>query len=1275
MRETLEAGGRVGADLLAVDWDATPLGDPESWPLSLKNTIRIMLTSKFSMWMGWGEELTFFCNDAYRRDTLGTKYPWALGRPASEVWSEIWPDVEPRVQRVMSTGEATWDESLMLFLERSGYAEETYHTFSYSPLADDQGAVAGLFCVVTEDTQQVVATSRMATLRDLGVRIGAARDEQAAVTEACQQLALDDRSLPFALVYLFDASGERAWRAGTAGVPLDHPIAPPTLSTDPGRADDEPWPAAGLWEGAASVVDLSEVADLPRGAWPEPPREAYVVPIAQAAADHPYGFLVVGLNRYRPFDDGYRDFVELVAGHLSAAVSDARAIEAERERAESLARLDQAKSDFFANVSHELRTPLTLLIGPAEDALADRVTPLPPEHERRVATIARNGQRMLQLVNTLLDFSRLESGRGRSSYQRTDVARLSAELASMFVSAAERAGIELRIDCPEPVTAHVDRDQWSKIVLNLVSNALKFTFQGTVTVGVHEQDGQALLRVADTGTGVPEADLPRLFERFHRVHGSRSRTHEGSGIGLALVEELVRGHGGQVDAESVLGEGSTFTVRVPLGTDHLPDDEVEPDASAAELDVAGDGQTRGLVDQTLSWLPGAPTAPDTAPDTAGAAGPAGEEAASGTGQRARVLVVDDNADMRAYISDLLRPEYDVQVASDGLEALVVMADRTPDLVLSDVMMPRLDGFGLLQRMRNDPVFATVPLIMLSARAGEEGTLEGLEAGATDYLAKPFSARELLARVRVHLALDREQRLRHELERSEQLLDQAQRMARIGSWEIDLDRDTITASPVFYELMQMSREEMDRIGTTAVISSLVHPDDLDDVHRQLGGAVPGEVVEYETRIVRPDGRVRLFHLRGEVVTDRDDARVLRGSFQDVTEQRATQQRLVSAEAEREVAARERLIAEQLQASLLPTRDFDLDALEVATFYRAGVEGTQVGGDWYDVIRLGAGRTAFVIGDVMGRGVTAAAVMGQLRAAVRAYATLDLPPAEVLEHLDRLVQDLGGSQIVTSVYAVHDSVRRTLTYANAGHLPPLLVRRGEVSLATDVEPTGPPLGAGYFGAGEQQLDLEVDDLVVLYTDGLVERRRSDLFAGIDRLASMVRTHLDDTSLQELPAKLAAELLDGDADDDIALVLVRTVDAAGHSMHLRLAQAESAVATARRAVRDQLRDWGASQGVVDDLVLVTSELVTNALVHARPPVDLRLRRSGNDVELEVEDHALLRPRRRRAHDDDEGGRGLNIVQVLVRDWGTRSTETSKTVWCSVRLDGSGQEDGQEL
>ncbi len=170
MRETFERSGQVGHDLLAVDWEATPLGPLDSWPQSLQSVVRLVLTSRFSMWMAWGPELTFFCNDAYRLDTLGEKYPWALGKPSSEVWSEIWDDIAPRIDAVMSTGVATWDKSLMLFLERSGYTEETFHTFSYSPIFDDRGAVNGMLCVVSEDTEDFIANRRMQTLRDLGSR-------------------------------------------------------------------------------------------------------------------------------------------------------------------------------------------------------------------------------------------------------------------------------------------------------------------------------------------------------------------------------------------------------------------------------------------------------------------------------------------------------------------------------------------------------------------------------------------------------------------------------------------------------------------------------------------------------------------------------------------------------------------------------------------------------------------------------------------------------------------------------------------------------------------------------------------------------------------------------------------------------------------------------------------------------------------------------------------------------------------------------------------------
>src|SRR3954454_1098077 len=276
-RAALAGGGEVGRDLLAVDWERTPLGPPESWPRALASIVQVLLTSRFSMWMAWGPELTFFCNDAYRRDTLGEKYPWALGRSAREVWAEIWPDIGPRIDAVMRTGEATWDEALLLFLERSGYAEETYHTFSYSPLHDDDGAIVGMLCVVSEDTDRVIGERHMATLRDLGSDTTTVRTEAEVLAAAVRRLQGDLRSLPFALFYVFDADGGCARLSGAAGIRADAPAAPAAIDLD----DPDPvWPAAALAAGLSALVEHIDerIAALPTGAWDEPPRRALVVP-------------------------------------------------------------------------------------------------------------------------------------------------------------------------------------------------------------------------------------------------------------------------------------------------------------------------------------------------------------------------------------------------------------------------------------------------------------------------------------------------------------------------------------------------------------------------------------------------------------------------------------------------------------------------------------------------------------------------------------------------------------------------------------------------------------------------------------------------------------------------------------------------------------------------------------------------------------------------------------------------------------------------------------
>jgi len=328
----------------------------------------------------------------------------------------------------------------------------------------------------------------------------------------------------------------------------------------------------------------------------------------------------------------------------------------------------------------------------------------------------------------------------------------------------------------------VDREMWAKIVLNLLSNALKFTFTGGITVRLRAVEGEAVLEVEDTGVGIAPEHQGKLFARFSRVTGSVSRSYEGSGIGLALVSDLAAAHGGHVAVRSTLARGSTFTVAVPLGRDHLPAEQVL-DAGSDGVDDSEDDasrRARGFLAEALRWGTG-PAA--VVPTQSGAP----------SQDRATVLVADDNADMRDYIVGMLRGSYRVLAASDGLEALELARHHAPDLVLSDVMMPRLDGFALMRALRDDPLTARTPVVLVSARAGEEATVEGLEAGADDYLVKPFSGRELLARVKANLELERVRRSRRDVEASRRLLDDAQRLAGLGSWEIDVETGAIRAS--------------------------------------------------------------------------------------------------------------------------------------------------------------------------------------------------------------------------------------------------------------------------------------------------------------------------------------------------------------------------------------------------------------------------------------------------------------------------------------------------
>jgi signal transduction histidine kinase len=735
--QLFSGGGIMGRRMLDFDWSAHPLGPPEGWPQSLRILLRILLTSRYAMWLGWGSELTFFYNDSYR-PTLGIKDEWALGAPAREVWSEIWPDIGPRIDTVINTGQATWDEALRLFLKRSGAPEETYHTFSYSPAPDDAGGTGGMLCVVTEETERVIGERRLAFLRELAAEFSRSNNEAELLDAVEREFTAHPEDVPFAMVYLFGEDGETAALACRAGIAADHPLAAARVRV---KDPESVWPLAELLARHEPILlpdfDRRVSVPLPRGLWDRPPRDAKIVPLMVQGDSRPAGFLVAGLNPYRPLDDAYRGFVRLLGGQISAGLSNARAYAAERRRAEALAEIDRAKTEFFSNVSHEFRTPLTLMLGPLEDELRER-----KEGRERLETAHRNSLRLLKLVNSLLDFSRIESGRMQASLVATELGRFTAELASSFESVVSKAGLKLIIDCPPlPERVHVDHSMWEKIVFNLVSNAFKFTFAGEIEVRIRPRGEYVELTVRDTGTGIPAAELPRIFERFHRVQGAKSRSYEGTGIGLALVYQLVRQHGGEITVSSEEGKGSIFRVTLPLGVRNGLSGFSPAESKRGGANEGTSTTAAAYVEEAEHWLP--------------EEGLGGEPPVVHPGKaRPRVLLADDNHDMRAYVARLLAEHYEVTSVPNGEAAWAEIRRSPPDLVLTDVMMPDLDGFGLLRRLRLDPKTEAIPVILLSARAGEDARVEGLDRGADDYLVKPFSARELLARVQTHLNLFR-----------------------------------------------------------------------------------------------------------------------------------------------------------------------------------------------------------------------------------------------------------------------------------------------------------------------------------------------------------------------------------------------------------------------------------------------------------------------------------------------------------------------------------------
>ncbi|HEY0512116.1 MAG TPA: ATP-binding protein [Thermoanaerobaculia bacterium] len=871
--DPLLGGGEMGALMRSIDWSRTAVGAVSTWPQSLRTALSILLETGFPMYIAWGPGFTQFYNDGYRPILGSTKHPAAMGLSTRITFAEIWDIIGPMFQGVME-GTATTLVDFLLPLDRHGFVEECYFIFSYSPIREESGGVGGVLVTVTETTERVLGARRLRTLQELSSRTLKAATVEAACANAADVLAENPADLPFALLYLFAEDGGQATLAGAAGLAPGAAAGPSRIDLTAGAAGDPLWPLAGVFEtGATRILD-----ELPAAAGPLPTERVAVIPIAQPGEERPTGALVAALSPRLRLDENYRSFLELAAGQIATALFNARSLAEAKARAEALAEIDRAKTAFFSNVSHELRTPLTLILGPAQDALREAAPP--PGAAGRTATerwelVHRNALRLLKLVNTLLDFSRIEAGRIQASYEPTDLAALTRDLASAFESGIERAGLRFGLDLAalgEPV--FVDPDMWEKIVLNLLSNALKFTFEGKIEVGLHRRDGRAVLTVHDTGIGVSAEQIPKLFDRFHRVPGARSRTHEGTGIGLSLVQELVRMHGGAVTVDSAVDRGTTFTVALPFGSAHLPPDRI---AAPREAGSTAAGAAPFVLEASRWSLDAstASTAPPAPPET----------------HPARILLADDNADMRGYVARLLRDHWTVEVVADGAAALErARAAPPPDLILSDIMMPGLDGYQLLQALRAGESTRGIPVIFLSARAGEESRIEGLSAGADDYLVKPFSARELLARVGTRLEISR---LRGETERGRELLETVvnQMPAGVIIAEAPSGR-TLLANERVRSILGAPALPTRAIEDFAAYRA-VHPDgrafraDEYALTRALTGRA---VLDEEIRYLHPDGAPRVLSASAAPVYDANGRIVAAvNAFSDITERKNIEER--------------------------------------------------------------------------------------------------------------------------------------------------------------------------------------------------------------------------------------------------------------------------------------------------------------------------------------------------------------------------------------------------
>lgn len=719
---SLAGGGEMGERIRALNWADSSLGPIHEWPKTLQSALSICINSNFPIAIYWGNDLVLLYNDPWS-PIPGNKHPWALGRPAKEVWPDIWPDIEPQFQKAFG-GIPGGSKDALLPMQRHGYIEECYFDFTFTPIYGETGAVEGVFNAVIETTYRYINERRSFILQRLANAINSITS--GVIEKAGEILEKSKVDIPFYGIYRISNN--------------DH-IELQKQSPDFPQIVNQFTVTEILNKGTSHLLtDLEKFASTNQAYWPEITREAFFIPFT-GNDGKVFGFIILGISPRRKFDKDYQSFCESIATIINGELNTIQALEEERRRSEALAEIDRAKTTFFSNISHEFRTPLTLMLSPLEVVLETGEN-LTDEQKSYIEASYRNTLRLQKLVNALLYFSRLESGRTEINFEEVEIGKLTEDLSSSFRSAIEKAGLNFNVSIGRIISpAYVDVDMWEKIVLNLISNALKYTQHGEIGVSINHVNDQFEFIVSDTGLGISQEDQGKIFDRFYRVNNSEGRSQEGTGIGLSLVKELIKLHDGNIRIESALGKGSKFIVNLPAGKRQAHQDKKQKKTFETSRRAYVEEANTWVVENTNHTRNDKIFIPES----------------SAFELKPKVLIADDNSDMRMYLNRLLQHNFQVESTVNGEEAFRVALDWKPDLIVSDIMMPKLDGFGLLKKLKNNLSTRNIPVIFLSARAGEEATVEGIESGADDYLTKPFSSKELLARVSNHIAISNTRR--------------------------------------------------------------------------------------------------------------------------------------------------------------------------------------------------------------------------------------------------------------------------------------------------------------------------------------------------------------------------------------------------------------------------------------------------------------------------------------------------------------------------------------